>query len=363
MLLFCLKLISDSRAQCSNEPVLGTRVGNIRVETDDFEMSEIVSSILELLVVVKRETFEQDYQGDFIKTSNSSLCQFVGEGINLQDLSNYNTTFIHPILTSARIIGNKILIQGNKRSTLVDSHLLATLLHTIGVENHLNIQQSSAVVFLQVDGRKILTNFDKTDENLCLVDHDILGIQKSAIGVLSQLHSLFENAMSLNRLFNHPVKMDRFESCVGTQSNFQDLLGVKLDRLEHCLASSFTSMNRHKRSSMMGWLFSDGAELDDLQNSLHDTIQDYNRNFEKIKSLDDQIVIRYNEITEKLHSMSNHEVMLRDLIITEQVENQMALSRQKYINIKSQHLSAILHLIEHSTIHEDIQLLTRSVFN
>jgi hypothetical protein len=301
--------------------------------------------------------------GNFVKTSNSSLCQFVAQGVNLQDLTDYNSTFTLPILTSARIIGNKILIQGNKRSTLVDSNLLATLLHAIEVENHVNLEKSSALVFIQIDGRKILTNFDKERENLCLVEKDILGIQKTAIGILSQLNSIFNDAMSLNKLFHDPVDMERFESCVGAKSEFLDLLGVKLNRLEHCLASSFVTLNRTKRSSMLGWLFSDGAELDAVQNSLHDTVQNYNKNFEKIKTLDDQIVIKYNRMTEKLKSMSEHEVLLRDLLITEQVENQMALSRQKFINIKNQHLTAILNLIEHSTVHEDIDLLTRSIFN
>jgi hypothetical protein len=205
LIIFSLKLIST---QCSYEPVLGTKVGNIKIERDDFELSNIVNSILQLLVIVKRETFHQ--VGNFVQTSNSSLCQFVGQGVNLQQLSDYNSTFTLPILTSARVIGNKILIQGNKRSTLVDSNLLATLLHAIDIENHVNLEKSAALVFIQIDGRKILTNFDKERDNLCHVEKDILGIQKTAIGILTQLNSIFDDAMSLNKLFHDPVDMERF---------------------------------------------------------------------------------------------------------------------------------------------------------
>ena len=61
--------------------------------------------------------------------------------------------------------------------------------------------------------------------------------------------------------------------------------------------------------------------------------------------------------------MTDHEILLRDLLITEQVKNQMTLARQKYINIKNQHFTAILNLIEHSTLHEDLDLITRSPFH
>ena len=153
LLIVTLKIIDG---QCNYEPILGTKVGNIKIETDDFELSNI---ILQLLVIIKRETFHR--VGDFVQTSNSSLCQFAGNGVNLQQLSSFNSTFTLPILTSARVIGDKILIQGNKRSTLVSSKLLATLLHAINIENHVNLEKSAALVFIQIDGRRILTNFEK----------------------------------------------------------------------------------------------------------------------------------------------------------------------------------------------------------
>ena len=81
----------------------------------------------------------------------------------------------------------------------------------------------------------------------------------------------------------------------------------------------------------------------------------------KIKNLDDKIVVKYNKVTEKLKTMSDHEILLRDLLISEQVKNEMSLSQKKYINIQSQHFN--FNLIEYSTIHEDLDLIARSLFH
>ena len=203
-----------------------------------------------MLIIVKKETFEQ--QGEFIKTGkDSNLCQFIGEGINLQQLSDFNTSISLPILTSARIVGEQILIQGQKWSTLVSSSLLATLLKSTKVENHVNMEKSSALVYIQVGGRKILTNFDKDRENLCLVEKDIRGMHREAIGILTKINSVFDDTKQLNSLFGDPIDMKRFESCIGTEADFENLLAVKIGRIEHCMELMF-SEKRKKRSSLLG---------------------------------------------------------------------------------------------------------------
>ena len=54
------------QSQCFSEPILGTKIGNIRVERVDFEIRDFVSAILQLLIIVKKETFEN--LGEFVKT-------------------------------------------------------------------------------------------------------------------------------------------------------------------------------------------------------------------------------------------------------------------------------------------------------
>ena len=125
--------------------------------------------------------------------------------------------------------------------------------------------------------------------------------------------------------------------------------------LQHCMDSSLSvKENKAKRSSLIGWLMSDGHQVDNIERSVHNTIQSNNNNFEKIQSLDDKIVLGYNHVTEKLKDMSGKEVLLRDLIVSEQVKNQLACERQQFINVQSQRSISISNIIENSSLHKNI---------
>ena len=39
--------IMKGYSQCFSEPILGTKIGNIHVETDDYELSNFMASILQ----------------------------------------------------------------------------------------------------------------------------------------------------------------------------------------------------------------------------------------------------------------------------------------------------------------------------
>ena len=82
-----------------------------------------------LLNTAKKEGFVK-LKDKHIRTSPGDLmCSVVGEGIDIQSLNGYNRTCNLPILTSARVVGEKIMIRGRKRSTLLDPNLMATLLN------------------------------------------------------------------------------------------------------------------------------------------------------------------------------------------------------------------------------------------
>ena len=72
--------------------------------------------------------------------------------------------------------------------------------------------------------------------------------------------------------------------------------------------------------------------------------------------------MRY-EITSKMESLSEREHLLRDLLIAVQIETQLQLKRQIYLNLKNQHLTAIREIIEKNDLHESIDLISRSIFH
>ena len=86
---------------------------------------------------------------------------------------------------------------------------------------------------MKIGGRKIVTNFDINKENLCLVEKDILGLHRPALRILTKLNSVSDDTKKLNNLFGDSIDMQRFELCVGTKANFENLLKVKIACLQH----------------------------------------------------------------------------------------------------------------------------------
>ena len=169
----------------------------------------------------------------------------------------------------------------------------------------------------------------------------------------------------INELFSDIIPFETFESCIGTPGDFESLLGVSTDRFQHCLTSCFSTEEdeRSKRSSWLGFLLSDGAQVDALSSSLSETINSYNTNFNKIQDIDKKLIIKFNELALKLSDMSSTEHLFRDLILSIQIQQQQDKNRQIYLNLKSHHMTAILNMLEKSTLHEEIDIIQRSLFH
>ena len=99
---------------------------------------------------------------------------------------------------------------------------------------------------MKIGGRKIVTNFDINKENLCLVEKDILGLHRPALRILTKLNSVSDDTKKLNNLFGDSIDMQRFELCVGTEANFENLLKVKIACLQHCMDSTFSEKKGKK---------------------------------------------------------------------------------------------------------------------
>ena len=105
------------QAQCYTENILGTMTGSVELNQEDFSMKDMLGS-----------------------------------------LHGYNRTFNLPILTSAHVIGKKIMIQGRKRSTLLDPDLMATLLKSVNIENLITLEGHPAISFINEGSRRMLKN-------------------------------------------------------------------------------------------------------------------------------------------------------------------------------------------------------------
>ena len=113
LLLILLGSYSDLGAgECLTSNILGTTSRDVLIDIQEFNIEEMMESVLDLTLLAKKETFKL-IKEDIVRTDeNNELCSIAGEGVNLQNLDRFNRTFGIPILTSARIVNKTILIQG-----------------------------------------------------------------------------------------------------------------------------------------------------------------------------------------------------------------------------------------------------------
>ena len=140
LLISCIYLSNfKSNGECLTSNTLGTIRQDVIIETENFDLQTMMSSILDLVLATKMGGFEL-VRGNFIKTPpGNNLCALASEGVRLQRLGIFNRTYGTPIMTSSRIVNNKVLLDGLERSALVDIEFLSTLLSAIGIENHVQL--------------------------------------------------------------------------------------------------------------------------------------------------------------------------------------------------------------------------------
>ena len=106
---------------------------------------------------------------------------------------------------------------------------------------------------------------------LLKIEPVVMGLGTQATGLLSEIKKAYSQLIKINCLFGELVDYKIFTFCIGTSDKFEDLLSVKIDRMNHCLSYVFFD-DRNKKSSWLGWALGDGKQLDSISSSLKETI-------------------------------------------------------------------------------------------
>ena len=225
--LAVLILISGAlqvRSQCVMEPVLGSKIASRNVITTEIDTTEILQAFLDLVSLTRRDSFEILGTSPVLIHTNpgDDLCSFVSHGISLQALDRtINATHKAPVLTSSRIVGAQILVEGTNVSTLVPKIVFTSLLHTLNMEDHTSLTGSPSLVFIQDSSRRIITNFNPSLDNICHVEHDILNLGHVLQRLLTDLETEWKRLFMLNILLGAGGLHETFlQCCKITTMNF-----------------------------------------------------------------------------------------------------------------------------------------------
>ena len=95
------------------------------------------------------------------------------------------------------------------------------------IENLIYLKDHPALSFINEGGHRMLINFDITRPNLCKVEADVMELGTQATGLLSEIKTVYKQLLKINSLCGELLDYKIFTRCIGTTSEFEDLLSVK----------------------------------------------------------------------------------------------------------------------------------------
>ena len=136
-----------------------------------------------------------------------------------------------------------------------------------------------------------------------------------------------------NLLYGQAIDLDGFSKCLDlTEVNFQDLMLISQDNLDFC-QKGLMNTKRHRRNSDIStivdikknikinsrkirsisigsYLLGEGSSILDLENSLHNTIDHFNKNFQSMVDFDDNLVASLSSLQDDIERIGNEDFNL-----------------------------------------------------
>merc|ERR1712082_128968 len=149
--------------------------------------------------------------------------------------------------------------------------------------------------------------------------------------------------------------------------SIQLFLNTKQSSFVYCinsLSNELQLQNKKRRSvNLLSFLIGDGRQMNEIEQTLKDSIDHYNTNFQKLKVFDDQIVDTFQTMNKEITNLANLEDKIEDKIAQLNRFTKMNDIKMQYLLVKLQHASALHRLLTESKLLQNLAILERALFS
>ena len=364
LIMLQLCLIQSSYGKCWVKNQTATSQGSINWQETTINFDEMLLSILQYIRLVKEQLWFRE--GNLVVTQKQDIsCSLMSAGFDvdkLQDQQFANVTV--PLLTSIYVLDQQILFTAQDTMHLVSKSDFSSLVQHLNLENRIDPTKHHRVVFIKTHQANILTNYNRDDILACDMDSFGSNLQHALNRLIGNLNLIWLQTISVADILKLDTSLNTFKNCLNLPDyNLDLILLVPAENFEFCIRGAFpTTKTISKRDiSLASLIFGDGQQILNVQNSLHDTIQAYNSNFEKVQKHEQ---LSYENIMALRSNFENlaeqeiqHQVFIRELyFLTNQQHQQM-----KFSLVKQQQILALSDLLHTSLITEQLDLIQRAI--
>ena len=220
--------------QCYLQEMTTTQSEGVTLHTQEINIKEEILGFLSLTSLIKQENFL--VKDNFIITAqNDPTCVYLGLGMRLHDIQKGLTdTWNLPLLTQAVILSQtRILLTTNKITTIVNKTEFTQLIQILGFEDQVDMQGHPNIVFILEGSRKILTNYNLKDRNVCMAPPTILNLSHKLLRLVEEMDLTWKQIKTANSLYGNIVDIDGFSKCTYSMNiSFQELMLMATDNFD-----------------------------------------------------------------------------------------------------------------------------------
>ena len=231
----------------------------------------------------------------------------LGASLDIDSLDfaeNVRTTDKTMVLFTSFVQKGNTCVYKTKQELIFDTHCSETLdliRHTLQIDNKFDASIGSRLFVGETMFSNNTDGILENEEVYGKFSSDVKNFIIENINLISQIDEFLNNIRGIYDLVGNDflnLKMKKLEGCFGKQIlSFQAAINLNPRRLHVCLGQVLK--DRSKRSSVLSYLFSNGQELDNLNNVVVDLAGTMNENIQSIAKNEDFLFQKEKELVEQ----------------------------------------------------------------
>lgn len=364
LIMLLLSLIQSSHGECWVKNQTATSQGSIIWQETTINFDEMLLSILQYTKLVREQLWFSE--GNLVVTQKQDVsCSLMSAGFDIDKLQNQQFANVTvPLLTSIYVLDQQILFTAQDTMHLVSKSDFSSLVQHLNLEDRIDNKKHHRVVFIKTHQENILTNYNQADNLACNMDSFGSNLQHALNRLIGNLNLTWLQTISVAKILNLDTSLTTFKNCLNLPDYSLDLLLlVPAENFDFCIRGAFPSSKviSKRDISLASLIFGDGQQILNVQNSLHNTIQAYNSNFDKVQEHEklsyENILALKSSFENLAEQETQHQVFIRELYFLTNQQHQ----KMKFSLVKQQQIMALSDLLHTSLIDERLDLIQRSI--
>ena len=361
-------------SQCHTTPRVQQKPADkTTYETDEIDLKEILVSVLKYAVIIQDEFWGTFGTNLTLTYPQDGSCSILGIGFPLSEVTSSmiwgNPITQIPILVNVlKISEDRIYIPSQNTTVLLTLDQFKKVCEELGII--LNMKAKGApqmTIHKDTSGELILQNFNVEDLNVCHMSTLGINLNHDIENTLQILQETWETLTQIITFYGQNSLLQKLETCLNTKNlSIQLFLNTKQSSFVYCintLSNELQLQNKNRRSAnLLSFLIGDGRQMNEIEQTLKESIDHYNTNFKKLKVFDDQIVDTFQTMSKEITNLANLEDKIEDKIAQLKRFTKMNDIKMQYLLVKLQHASAIHRLLTESKLLDNLAIWKEHCF-